>query len=289
MTIFWDKHRFSRTCQTGQCCMTILKDTAKTTPQKHRRNNTTTKTPTQQHHPPTQPPKHNHNTATKTPPQHHHLKKHHLHHLQNTTSKTPTVLLRTTKYCILLQFWAPSPHEVTKGSLGDMKSLHFTTVLSVQHARSDERVATRRRKIGVLPQFLSVRHARNDERVATRSHKIGVLPQFWASDTSRSDERVAARREKFAFYHSFERPTRPKWRKGRAAKWEICVFTTVLSVRHVRSDERVARLGKKFAFYLSFERPTRTKWREGCQIHRCDPCAPDRKRIYFNTFSDDFD
>ena len=51
-------------------------------------------------------------------------------------------------------------HEVTKGSLGDVKNLHFTTVLSVGHARSDERV-----------------------------------------------DRLT---EKFAFYHSFERPTRTK-------------------------------------------------------------------------------
>ena len=82
----------------------------------------------------------------------------------------------------------------------------------------------------------------------------------------RSDERVARPREKFAFkYHSFERPTRPKWRKGRSATWKICVlpqfwasdtsevtkgsigdvknlrFTTVLSVRHARSHERVVK------------------------------------------------
>ena len=164
---------------------------------------------------------------------------------------------------ILPQFWTSDTSEVTKGLLGPIQNLHFTSVLGVRHVRSDER--------------------------------------------------VARRAQKFAFYHSFERPTRPKWWKGRSATWKICVlpqfwasdtsevtkrslgdvkdlrFTTILSVRHVRSDERVARLGKKFAFYLSFERPTRTKWREGCQIHRCDPCAPDRKRIYFNTFSDDFD
>ena len=65
------------------------------------------------------------------------------------------------------------------------------------------------------------------------SQRICVLPQFWASATSevmkgllgelknlrfttvlnvhvRSDERVARPRKKFAFYHSFERPTRPK-------------------------------------------------------------------------------
>ena len=133
------------------------------------------------------------------------------------------VLLRTTKYWILLQFWAPSPQEVTKGSLGDIKSLHFTTILNVQHARSHE-------------------------RVAMVSRRIRVLPQFWASDTSevtkgllghiqnlhftsvlgvrhvRSDERVARRAQRFAFYHSFERPTRPKWRKGRSATWKICVL-----------------------------------------------------------------
>ena len=93
--------------------------------------------------------------------------------------------------------------------------------------------------------------------------------------------------EEFAFYHSFELPTRPKWRKGCSAGSKICVlpqfwasdtsevtkgsprhvknlrFTTVLSVRHVRSDERVARRRKKFAFYHSFERPIRPKWRKG--------------------------
>ena len=116
---------------------------------------------------------------------------------------------------ILPQFWASDTSEVTKGLLGHIQNLHFTTVLDVRHVQSDER--------------------------------------------------VARRREKFAFYHSFERPTRPKWRKGRAAKWEICVlpqfwasdthevtrgsighvknlrFTSVLSVRHARTDERVVK------------------------------------------------
>ena len=221
-----------------------------TPPQKHHRKNTTTKTPPQKHH--------HKNTTTRTSAQKHH------HKNTTTTSKTPTVLLRTTKYWILLQFWAPSPQEVTKGSLGDIKSLHFTTILNVQHARSHE-------------------------RVAMVSRRIRVLPQFWASDTSevtkgllghiqnlhftsvlgvrhvRSDERVDRRRQKFAFYRSFERPTRRKWRKGRSATSKICVlpqfwasntsevtkgfigwvknlhFTTVLSVRHARSDERVVK------------------------------------------------
>ena len=74
---------------------------------------------------------------------------------------------------------------MTKGSLGDVKNLRFTTVLGVRHARRDER--------------------------------------------------VAAASEKFAFYHSFERPTRHEVTKG--------------SIGEVQ----------KFAFYHSFERPTRTK------------------------------
>ena len=152
---------------------------------------------------------------------------------------------------------------MTKGSLGDMKSLHFTTVLSVQHARSDERVATRSHKIGVLPQFWTS-DTSEVTKGSPRTVEICVLPQFWASDTSEVT-------------------------KGSRGEVRNLRFTTVLSVRQVRSDERVDRRRQKFAFYLSFERPTGTKWREGCQIHRCDPCAPDRKRIDFKTFSEDFD
>ena len=165
---------------------------------------------------------------------------------------------------------------MTKGSLGDIKSLHFTSILNVQHARSHERVAMVSRRIRVLPQFwasdtsevtkgllgdiqnlhftsvLGVRHVRSDERVARAGARICILPQFWASNTSEVT-------------------------KGSIRDVTNLRFTSVLSVRHVRSDERVAPICEKFAFYLSFERPTRTKWREGCQIHRCDPCAPDRK------------
>ena len=116
---------------------------------------------------------------------------------------------------ILPQFWTSDTSEVTKGLLGPIQNLHFTSVLGVRHVRSDER--------------------------------------------------VARRAQKFAFYHSFERPTRPKWWKGRSATWKICVlpqfwtsdtsevtkgsigdvknlrFTSVLSVRHARSDERVVK------------------------------------------------
>ena len=106
-------------------------------------------------------------------------------------------------------------HEVTKGLLGQIQNLQFTTVLSVRQARSDER--------------------------------------------------VASSGQEFAFYHSFERPTRTKWWKGCSATGQICIwpqfwasdthevmkgslgqvknlhFTTVLSVGHARSHERVVK------------------------------------------------
>ena len=113
------------------------------------------------------------------------------------------------RICILPQFWASDTSEVTKGSLGELKNLRFTTVLSVRHVRSDER--------------------------------------------------VARRRDKFAFYHSFERPTRTKWRKGRSATSKICVLpqfwasdthevTRGLSnpqVRSLRPDRTRRRISRK--------------------------------------------
>ena len=43
--------------------------------------------------------------------------------------------------CVLPQFWASDTSEVTKGSIRDVTNLRFTSVLSVRHVRSDERVA----------------------------------------------------------------------------------------------------------------------------------------------------
>ena len=192
-----------------------------------------------------------------------------------------------------------------------MKNLRFTTVLSVRHVRSDERVARRRKKFAFYHSFerstrtksregcqgqpknsrfttvLSVRHVRSDKSSA-RS-KICILPQFWASDTSEVTKGLPRHVRNLRFTTVLSVPTRTKWRKGRSGQVMNLHFTTVLSVRHVRSDERVDGLSWKFAFYYSFERPTGTKWRGVVKIHRCDPCAPDRKRIYFNTFSCDFD
>ena len=104
--------------------------------------------------------------------------------------------------------------EVTKGSLGELKNLRFTTILSVRQVRSDERVARPRKK--------------------------------------------------FAFYHSFERPTRPKWRKGRSDMWKICILPQFWA----SDTHEVTR---------------------GLSNPQVRPLRPDRKRIDFKTFSEDFD
>ena len=139
---------------------------------------------------------------------------------------------------ILPQFWASDTSEVTKGLIGDVTNLRFTTVLSVRHVRSDERVARRRENLR-FTTVLNVRHVR-------------------------SDERVARRREKFAFYHSFERPTRPKWWKGWSATWKICVLPQFWA----SDTHEVTR---------------------GLSNPQVRSLRPDRKRIDFKTFSEDFD
>ena len=67
------------------------------------------------------------------------------------------------KICISPQFWTSDEHEVMKGLLDDLKKLHFTTVLNVRRARSDEKVASATHKICISPSFLSVRRAQSTE------------------------------------------------------------------------------------------------------------------------------
>ena len=120
------------------------------------------------------------------------------------------------KMSILPQFWASDTHEMTRGLPRAPAECPF------YHSF----------ELPTRPKWRKGCSARS---------RICILPQFWASDTSevtkwslghvknlrfttvlnvrhvRSDERVARPRKKFAFYHSFERPTRAKWRKGRSA------------------------------------------------------------------------
>ena len=59
----------------------------------------------------------------------------------------------TSKICILPQFCASDTSEVTKGSPRTDKNLRFTTVSSVRHVRSDERVARRAEKFAFYHSF----------------------------------------------------------------------------------------------------------------------------------------
>ena len=83
-----------------------------------------------------------------------------------------------------------------------------------------------------------------------------VLLQYYSTTTLHYKilERVARRHEKFAFYHSFERPTRTKWRKSCSDMGIICVLP-----QFWKSDTH-------------------------CQIHRCDPCAPTEKEYILRLF-----
>ena len=149
--------------------------------------------------------KHHHKNTT--PPQKH-------HHNTTTTSILP-------QFSTVVRF---SP----------VKNVHFTTVFHRSPVQSGEK----RPFHFSFRTVLSFRHVRSDERVARVSRRICVLLQFCTSDTSevakgsigevrnlrfttvlsvrhaRSDERVDRLRQKFVFYHSFERPTRTKWREG---------------------------------------------------------------------------
>ena len=98
---------------------------------------------------------------------------------------------RHTKIIVSPQFRTFDQHKVTKGFPVELKNLHFTTVLDVRRARSDERVARRPREFAFHHSFgrptitfcvkgcfgelknlhfttvLGVRRARSDEQVAS--------------------------------------------------------------------------------------------------------------------------
>ena len=152
---------------------------------------------------------------------------------------------------------------MTKGLPVELKNLHFTTVLDIQRARNDERVARAPSKFAFHHSFgrptstkwregcfgelknlhfttvLGVRRARSDERVASASSRICISPQFWASDEHEVTRGLLRQSRKFAFHHSFGRPTITFCVKGCFGNVTHVHFTTVLGVRRAQSDERV--------------------------------------------------
>ena len=119
------------------------------------------------------------------------------------------------EFAFYLSFKRSTRTKSREGCQGQPKNLRFTTVLSVRHVRSDERVAAQCEKFAFYHSF--ERPTRPKWRKGRAAKwKICVLPQFWASDTSEVT-------------------------KGSLRYVKNLRFTTVLSLRHARSDERVVK------------------------------------------------
>ena len=89
-------------------------------------------------------------------------------------------------------------HEVTKGLPVQLKNLHFTTVLDVRRARSDERVARAHREFAFHHSF-----GRPTMTFCVKGclgHvKICISPQSWASDDHFLRQGLLRRRENLHF------------------------------------------------------------------------------------------
>ena len=92
---------------------------------------------------------------------------------------------RHTKIIVLPQFRTSDQREVTKGLPRRRKNLHFTTVLDIQRARNDERVARAHREFAFHHSF---------GRPTVTFCVKGCFGNV----------------KKFAFHHSFGRPTSTK-------------------------------------------------------------------------------
>ena len=94
---------------------------------------------------------------------------------------------RHRKIIVLPQFQTSDQHEVTKGLHRRRKNLHFTTVLDVRRARSDERVARAHREFAFHHSFgrPTITFCVKALRVASASSRICISPQFWARPTLR--------------------------------------------------------------------------------------------------------
>ena len=105
---------------------------------------------------------------------------------------------RHRKIIVLPQFRTSDQHEVTKGLPVQLKNLHFTTVLDVRRARSDERVARAHREFAFHHSF-----GRPTMTFCVKGclgHvKICISPQFWASDDHFLRQGLLRRRENLHF------------------------------------------------------------------------------------------
>ena len=105
------------------------------------------------------------------------------------------VVRRHREFAFHHSFGGPTSTKWREGCDGDLQNSHFTTVLET----SDEHEC--------------------DERVATKKCKLRISPQFWTSDEHEVTRGLRGPCSKFAFHHSFGRPTSTKWREGGLPSW----------------------------------------------------------------------
>ena len=123
------------------------------------------------------------------------------------------------KICVSPQFWTSDEHETTRGLPEDTSKfafhLSFGGPTSTKWREGcDDDVQTSH-----FTSVLDVRRARSDERVATTTCKLRISPQFWTSDEHEVTRGLRRRSANFAFHHSFGRPTSTKWREGGLPSW----------------------------------------------------------------------
>ena len=116
------------------------------------------------------------------------------------------------RICILPQVWASDTHQVTQRIVRRASKFAFYHIPGHPTRTKWRKGRSANLKICSCT-ILSFRHARSDERVARRASKLPCTTVL-SFRHARSDVRVAPICEKFAFYHSFERPTRTNWRES---------------------------------------------------------------------------
>ena len=133
------------------------------------------------------------------------------------------------RFAFHLSFGRPMSTKRREGCDDDVQNSHFTSLLDVRRARSDERVATTSFKLRISPQFWT-----SDEHETTRgfnddvqnSHFTTVLDvPIWA----RSDERVVSR---------LDRPNPPCVKKERNFK-EVLIHNHSQQIFFSRSSQQI--------------------------------------------------
>ena len=148
---------------------------------------------------------------------------------------------------------------MTKGFFGDVKNLHFTTVLRVRHAQSDERVARTREEFANKYHSFDRSTRTKWRKGCSATWKICILPRFWV-------------------------PTRMKLRKGGSASSKICILPQFwASDAHELTTGSLGQL-KNLHFLPQFWASDTHEVTRGLSNPQVRSLRPDRKNIFFRGF-----